>query len=640
MNSLKEGKSLKELIKEAKADSGIKKLEALKLTGARLLQEHHPEEKEVSWKDLPEAEKITVRLAERMVHAAEMEALNRRLNDENNPLNDEQIEVFERNYLRYAKSVDIPTEQRGEYTEMAQRLAEKLPKVAEAKKERLREREEKITARANEEVAQEQAPAEWVSVFDMDEEKVQEVTVIIQRSAEERRNSSDLDVRRGQELVDGDLWLPEEEGKALVEAKGKKKAHVEQNGLREERIEKINEVISGEVEAVCENAPDACKGLKKYADNWENEFGRDSAQNSNSLLDKVTTQWTEAAYVRVMVGTREQAMRDREEFVGVLRRVAVGEKVTGEMESELNALADRFELMNLQEREKDVEGSQEAEEVAGVMEQVAEEEETVKAEIVDEVEEKKDVEEENEIIDTKFLSDESDEVAEKPKRSEGGGAKVAPDEAKSKEGLLDSSVADTTVQDEGVEKVIEDDVIEAEKVAEKTVLKKESSDVDQKKQDLDKNREKAQQEGKVFKSLLKVYEGDKLKKEELEALREELVRLRDEWKAIVGTKTSNAEKKKLKEKILMIDKMTDGSVLGEEERVILRREIDERDKMRGLMLDVEEGAQDVDVEKEKEGVRGVKMKKIEVKEGLDEKEKPHVKKGAKLKPLRRKKKRK
>jgi hypothetical protein len=63
----------------------------------------------------------------------------------------------------------------------------------------------------------------------------------------------------------------------------------------------------------------------------------------------------EVAYRRVKVGPREEAMRAREDFVGVLRRAARDERVTGEMEAVMDSLADRFELMNLRERQRPVE---------------------------------------------------------------------------------------------------------------------------------------------------------------------------------------------------------------------------------------------------------------------------------------------
>ncbi len=110
---------------EAAGSKGSKKLVALKLVGARLLQEHHPEEKGVEWRNMDEEERRTVRLAEMMVHAAEMGALKRRI--DNDDLSEDTARVFEKNYSRYARNVDIPQEQRGEYREVAGLLREKVP---------------------------------------------------------------------------------------------------------------------------------------------------------------------------------------------------------------------------------------------------------------------------------------------------------------------------------------------------------------------------------------------------------------------------------------------------------------------------------------------------------------------------------
>ncbi|MFH1354210.1 MAG: hypothetical protein ABIH36_02885 [bacterium] len=121
LRSLREGKPLKEVVKESWADK--QKLVALKLVGARLLQEHRPETQGKKWQEMSEEEKRTMRVAEMMIHAAEMGALREKA--DNKSLDEKTARVFAGNFSCYARSVDIPQEQRSEYLEVARLLGGK-----------------------------------------------------------------------------------------------------------------------------------------------------------------------------------------------------------------------------------------------------------------------------------------------------------------------------------------------------------------------------------------------------------------------------------------------------------------------------------------------------------------------------------
>lgn len=138
LEALRGGRSLDELqddalLKDGKYDVG--RLEALKLVGARLLQEHRPEARGKNWDEISEEEKRTVRLGEMMIHQAEMMALDRRLEEKKQAVPVEVARVFEKNYAEYAKNVDISEEQRESYRQMARFLRERVPELSGKKEE-------------------------------------------------------------------------------------------------------------------------------------------------------------------------------------------------------------------------------------------------------------------------------------------------------------------------------------------------------------------------------------------------------------------------------------------------------------------------------------------------------------------------
>jgi len=496
---------LEELVSEAQEAAGdkrLKKLVALKLVGARLLQEHRPEAKGAEWKNIDEAERRTVRLAEMMVHAAEMGALQRRI--DNDDLNEDTARVFEKNYSHYARSVDIPKEQREEYREVARLLREKAqldltPKVeAEvAEPEEVLggeetvslEQETKVEMTGGETVMEKKKPAvdlgaypkreeferkikgheqdlaelnketEGLSVFDMNEAQLRGRMDVMRERMKERRNGEDPKVRRGQEIVDEGLVLPEREIKALQRTKSKEQVRQQAEVWREKSLNKINELVGEEVKKAYQSEPGRGERLEKYGDIWLNELGLDRAQARNSLLDKATTKWMETAYRRGKVGSGEEAMRAREEFVEVLRQIARGEKVSGDMEAVMDALADRFELMNLRERQRLVEAGKAK--LAPAMKR----EEGESSEVGD--------------VDRKLITDERDveeaqEVAEEPVAAEvveeggdfesvlGGDEPGVPTGPDTEVGM---SLGDTVVESQPVEK----EAIEEEKTGERSV---------------------------------------------------------------------------------------------------------------------------------------------------------------------------
>lgn len=415
LEGLRGGRSLDELQDDALLKDGkynVKRLEALKLVGARLLQEHHPETQGKNWDEISEEEKRTVRLGEMIVHQAEMMALDRRLEEKKQAVPVEIARVFEKNYAKYAKNADISKEQRESYRQMARLLREKVEELEEdfvldpIKEEELDltpkggvggaeseevlggeeivplEQETEVGRAVGETVMEKKKPTvgpgaypekeeferkireheqalgeetEGLSIFNMSETQVRGQIAAIEKRVKERRRSDDLKVRRGQEIVDEGLGLPEREIKALRRTKSNEQVRQQAEVWREKSLNKIDELVGEEVKKVYRSEPERGERLEKYGDIWLNELGLDRAQARNSLLDKAATRWMETAYRRVKVGSGEETMRAREEFVEVLRQIARGEKVSRDMEAVMDALADRFELMNLRERQKLVE---------------------------------------------------------------------------------------------------------------------------------------------------------------------------------------------------------------------------------------------------------------------------------------------